>query len=79
MTPHEKELNQRFVDTFIQLNIEIVKRDLENDRLIFVRNYLSELHADWFSRLEKPITITPEVKAKLLRELANEIEENEND
>ena len=81
MTPEQQELNRKFHCAITTLNIAIPRFWTEDDEptdaskmLEAARDAFVELHEDWRRHIGEPVTISPSVIARELRQLAAKIE-----
>ena len=83
MTEQERKLSDHYRDAIIALNVDINRYqkssgfDVMLPPLYKARDALYELYGDWLLRMKTPSDITPAVKAQWLRELAAQIEEDD--
>lgn len=83
MTEQEQKVSNHYRDAIIDLSVEIDRYKNNSGFAPFLpplykaRDALHELYGDWLLRVKTPADITPAVKAQWLRELAAQIEENE--
>ncbi|MBR3747697.1 MAG: hypothetical protein IKP64_11425 [Selenomonadaceae bacterium] len=82
---NEQKLKKRFAFVITDLAFDAEKYeeyggydDLVNT-LRNARELLCDLYEDWAKRRDPVLALTPAIKARWLRELANQIEEEDND
>lgn len=85
MTEQERILSDHYRNAIIALNVDIDRYQNSSGftpilpPLYKARDALYELYGDWLARVRTPSDITPAVKAQWLRELATQIEEEDDE